>query len=232
MDTPEPAVVAARTAHQIPDSPGPADDPATVAALRAGDESAFAGLVDRLSPAMLRLAMSYVPTRVAAEEAVQETWLAVLEGLGRFEGRSTLKTWIFRILMNRAMTRGQRERRTVPFSALFDPAGDAGEPSVDPDRFQGHHDRFPGGWARPPRPWEEIPETRLLSTETMAHVQSAIDRLPPGQRAVITLRDISGWTSGEVCNALGLSETNQRVLLHRARSRVRRDLEEYLDDKD
>jgi RNA polymerase sigma-70 factor (ECF subfamily) len=181
---------------------------------------------------MLKVASIYVPSRVAAEEAVQETWLAVLEGLDRFEGRSSLKTWIFRILMNRAMTRGQRERRTVPFSALFDPAAEADEPAVDPDRFQGPASRFPGQWSRPPHPWEEVPETRLLARETLAQVRTAIDGLPPSQREVITLRDVSGWTSQEVCNALGLSETNQRVLLHRARAKVRRALEEYLDAKD
>jgi len=231
MDAPEPALVATGATRQPTGSPG-VDDARLLAALRAKDETAFAGLVDGLSPAMLRLARTYVPTRSAAEEAVQETWLAVLEGLDRFEGRSSLKTWIFRILMNRAMTRGQRERRSVPFSALFDPGTDPGEPSVDADRFHDPGSRLPGHWASPPRPWDEVPETRLLSTETLARVQTAIEALPPSQREVITLRDVSGWTSHEVCNVLDLSETNQRVLLHRARSKVRRALEEYLDEKE
>jgi|SRR5438093_2571185 len=233
MEPAKPLSPAARTATD-PDGPLAtwAQEADLLAALRRGEESAFVRLVDWLSPAMLKVASIYVPSRVAAEEAVQETWLAVLEGLDRFEGRSSLKTWIFRILMNRAMTRGQRERRTVPFSALFDPAAEADEPAVDPDRFQGPASRFPGQWSRPPHPWEEVPETRLLARETMARVRTAIGGLPPSQREVITLRDVSGWTSQEVCNALGLSETNQRVLLHRARAKVRRALEEYLDAKD
>jgi len=233
MEPAQPPSPAAQTATDPDGAPATwAREADLLAALRGGEESAFARLVDGLSPAMLKMASIYVPSRVAAEEAVQETWLAVLEGLDRFEGRSSLKTWIFRILMNRAMTRGQRERRTVPFSALFDPAAEGDEPAVDPDRFQGPASRFPGHWARPPQPWEEMPETRLLARETLARVQTAIDGLPPSQREVITLRDVSGWTSQEVCNALGLSETNQRVLLHRARARVRRALEEYLDAKD
>jgi RNA polymerase sigma-70 factor (ECF subfamily) len=227
MRTPEPADPAGADLAGAVSPPG-TEDLRLVAALTAGDESAFAGLVDQLSPVMLRLAMTYVPTRSAAEEAVQEAWLAVLEGLDRFEGRSSLKTWIFRILINRAITRGQRERRSVPFSALFDPASEPDEPSVDPARFQGLDGRRPGHWASPPHPWDEIPEQRLLSRETLGRVRVAIDDLPPSQREVITLRDVAGWTSQEVCNTLGITETNQRVLLHRARSKVRRALEEYL----
>jgi RNA polymerase sigma-70 factor (ECF subfamily) len=199
-----------------------------VDALRAGDERAFASLVDELSGAMIRVARIYVPTRALAEEVVQDTWLAVLQGLDRFEGRSSLKTWIFRILMNRAMTRGQREHRTVPFSSLFDPATDRGEPSVDPSRFQDAASRHHGGWLHPPTRWEGVPEERLLSKETLAQVGRAIDELPPAQREVIVLRDVQGWKSKAVCNVLGISETNQRVLLHRARSKVRRALEQYL----
>jgi RNA polymerase sigma-70 factor (ECF subfamily) len=151
--------------------------------------------------------------------------------LGGFEGRSSLKTWIFRILMNRAMSRGQQEHRSVPFSALFDPAKDPPEPAVDTDRFRGAHDRWPGGWAQFPASWEGAPEARLLSQESLDHVARAIDTLPPSQREVITLRDVEGWSSREVCNVLQITETNQRVLLHRARSKVRRAMERYLDER-
>jgi RNA polymerase sigma-70 factor (ECF subfamily) len=200
-----------------------------LAALRGGDEEAFERLIHAHHAAMVRLAMVYVPSRSVAEEVVQETWLAVLQGLERFEGRSSLKTWIFRILMNQAMTRGQREHRTLPFSAVFDPAKEPAEPPVDPDRFMDAAARYPGQWAHPPRTWE-APEDRLLSRETLDHVGKAIDTLPPSQREVIILRDVEGWTSREVCNVLGISGTNQRVLLHRARSKVRRALEQYFDE--
>jgi len=199
--------------------------------LRAGEEAAFASLVDRHAASMLRLAMNYVSSRAVAEEVVQETWLAVLEGLGKFEGRSSLKTWIFRILMNRAMSRGQREHRSVPFSSLFDPSSEEAEPAVDPDRFRAAGDRSAGHWASPPYRWEGVPEDRLESKETLAQIQMAIDALRPAQREVITLRDVAGWPSAEVCNVLGISETNQRVLLHRARTKVRRALETYLDER-
>lgn len=206
------------------------DEAHLLAALRAGDERAFAALVDRHHASMVRLAMVYVPSRAVAEEVAQEAWLGVLQGLDGFEGRSSLKTWIFRILMNRAMTRGKRERRSVPFSALFEPSREAGEPRVDPDRFMGPEAERPGHWAHPPRRWEGEPEERLVGLETINRVARAIEELPPSQREVITLRDIEGWTSPEVCNVLGITETNQRVLLHRARSRVRRALEQYLDE--
>jgi RNA polymerase sigma-70 factor (ECF subfamily) len=205
-------------------------DAGLVAALRAGDEAAFMALVEALGAAMVRVARSYVPSDAVAQEVVQETWLAVLEGLDRFEGRSTLQTWIFRILVNRARTRGARERRSMPFSSYSQ--SDEAEPSVAPDRFQGEGDPYPGHWSSPPTPWDELPESRLESKETLERIRSAIDVLPPNYREVITLRDIEGWSSPEVCNALELSETNQRVLLHRARSRVRRALERYLDDED
>ncbi|HEY3209741.1 MAG TPA: sigma-70 family RNA polymerase sigma factor [Actinomycetota bacterium] len=208
-----------------------AEEADLLAALRAGDEQAFTGLIRTYHASMVRLAMVYVPSRAVAEEVAQEAWLAVLQGLDRFEGRSSLKTWIFRILMNRAMTRGQREHRTVPFSALFDAAKDPAEPSVDPERFRGPHDRWPGGWAQHPNSWEGAPEARLLSRESLDHVAKAIDALPPSQREVITLRDVEGWSSREVCNVLDITETNQRVLLHRARSKVRRALEQYLDER-
>jgi RNA polymerase sigma-70 factor (ECF subfamily) len=196
-------------------------------ALRAGDEDAFAQLVREYQPSLVRVARIYVPTPAAAEEVAQETWLGVLKGLDRFEGRSSLRTWIFRILTNIAKTRGQRERRTVPFSALERPDA-VPEAAVDADRFlPPDHERWPGHWASRPEPW---PEERLLAAETRAVVERAIDELPPAQRAVISLRDIEGWSSEEARNALGISETNQRVLLHRARSKVRQALEDYLTE--
>lgn len=209
---------------------GPAwDEAQLIAALRAGDESAFERLIDRYHSSLLRVAMMYVASRAAAEDVVQETWVGVLQGLSRFEGRSSLKTWIFRILTNRAKTRGQRENRSVPFSELGGADGDAGEPAVDPARFwpPGHEDA--GWWVSYPRSWEHEPEQRLLTQETQGVIQRAIDALPASQREVITLRDVEGWSSEEVCNILEISETNQRVLLHRARSKVRRALEQYLD---
>ncbi len=196
-----------------------------VEALRAGDESAFAATVDAYSPAMLRLARVYVSSHAVAEEVVQETWLGVLRGLERFEGRSALKTWIFRILTNTAKTRAVREGRTVPFSALA-PADE--ESAVDPARFlDSSHPTWPGHWSAEPQRWDGIPEDRLLSREVRSIVDGAVEQLPAGQRAVISLRDIEGFPALEVCALLDISEGNQRVLLHRARSRVRRALEEY-----
>lgn len=196
-------------------------------ALRSGDEGAFLSLVTMHYAAMLRLAQMYVGTRAVAEEVIQETWLGVLQGLSRFEGRSSLKTWIFRILLNRARTRAQREQRTIPFSALVT-GGEPNKPAVEPDAFRPPEDQYPGGWLTPPTAWDGLPEERLLSQETRQHIEGALTTLPPAQREVITLRDIDGWSSGEVCEYLGISEANQRVLLHRARSRVRRALASYL----
>jgi RNA polymerase sigma-70 factor (ECF subfamily) len=204
------------------------EDLRLVEALRSGDEDAFMSLVDRYQAQMVRVAQMYVPTRAVAEEVVQETWLGVLKGLPRFEGRSSLRTWIFRILVNIAKTRGQRERRAVPFSSVWAPEGD--EPAVEPDRFLPDGERWAGHWAEAPASWESVPEDRLLSQETLARVGEAIERLTPNQREVIRLRDVLGWSSEEVRNALDLTETNQRVLLHRARSKVRRALEEYLTE--
>jgi len=205
------------------------EDARIVDALRAGDEAAFTMLVQDWSPAMLRVARIYVPTRAIAEEVVQDTWIAVLRGIDRFEGRSSLRTWVFRILTNTSKTRGERERRTVPLSALDDPVR-VPEPAVSPDRFlDADHPNFPGHWASPPASWSEQPEEKLLGAETRAVIDAAIARLPPAQRAVISLRDVQGWDSEDVCNVLGVSETNQRVLLHRARAKVRQALEEYLD---
>lgn len=195
-----------------------------IEALRGGDESAFRDLVRMYNASLLRVAQIYVSSRAVAEEVVQETWLAVLEGLDRFEGRSSLKTWIFTILANRAKTRAIRERRMIPFSALSPER--VPEPAVEPERFRDSEDpRWPGHWTSPPQPW---PEDKLVSRETREKLAEAIDQLPASQRAVISLRDLEGWPSEEVCNALGISETNQRVLLHRARAKVRRALEEYL----
>jgi RNA polymerase sigma-70 factor (ECF subfamily) len=201
------------------------EDHELVQRLRDGDESAFVELIDRYGATMLRVAQMYVRDRATAEEVVQETWLAVLNGIDRFEGRSSLKTWLFRILTNRAKTRGQRDGRMVPFSALAG-ASDEPDPSVDPDRFFGPDSPHPGAWAAPPVAW---PEEKLLESETLGVIEMAIDELPEAQRDVILLRDIDGWSPMEVSDALGITDGNQRVLLHRARSRVRGALEHYLN---
>ena len=202
-----------------------------VQALRAGDEAAFEALIERYHASLVRLAMLYVSDRAIAEDVTQETWLGVLEGLPRFEGRASLKTWLFRILTNRAKTRGQRESRSIPFSAFWDPDAEPAEPAVSPERFLPDDNPVtPHHWAVKPAAWDEIPEEYFLTRETLAHIQKAVEALPPSQREVITLRDIEGWTADEVCNALEISETNQRVLLHRARARVRRTLEVYFDE--
>jgi RNA polymerase sigma-70 factor, ECF subfamily len=207
-----------------------AEDEGLVAALRAGDAAAFATLVDRHSPGLVRVALGYVPSRAAAEEAVQETWIAVIRGIDGFEGRSSLKTWIFRILTNVAIRSGSRERRSVPFSALAD-AEDTSGPSVDPDRFlPADHERFPGHWALMPAPWP-TPEEGLLAGEARDVIATAIAALPVAQRTVIALRDVEGWSSEEVCEALEISAGNQRILLHRARSRVRNAIERYVTAK-
>jgi RNA polymerase sigma-70 factor (ECF subfamily) len=167
----------------------------------------------------------FVSSQALAEEVVQEAWVGVLNGIGRFEGRSSLKTWVFRILTNTAKTRGMREGRSVPFSALV---RDDDERADDADRFLDDETRFPGHWAAPPRRWEAQPEGRLLTAETLAVIDREIEKLPPMQAAVITMRDVEGLDADEVRNALDITETNQRVLLHRARSKVRQALEEYL----
>ena len=203
------------------------DDARAVERLRAGDEAAFATLIDRHHGSLLRLARAYVRDATLAEEVVQDTWIGLLESLGRFEGRSSLKTWLFRILMNVMRSRLRKESRSVPFSALGDGEGD--EPAVEPGRF--HRTWMPlvgGHWSSAPARWEDLPEERAISAETRAAVEAAIGGLPDSQRQVITLRDIEGFGADEVCNLLGLSGTNQRVLLHRARSKVRRALESHL----
>lgn len=194
-----------------------------VDALRGGDERAFETLVDRYHGSLVRIAMIYVGNRAAAEDVAQETWLAVLKGVERFEGRSSLQTWIFRILTNRAKTRGERDRRQVPIS----PIGDVDDPEVPLDRFLPADDPYrPWAWATPPRAW---PEERLLRRETMERLGAAIACLSPIQQAVMLLRDVEGFSAGEVAAALEVSAANERVLLHRARSRVRRELEGYFD---
>jgi RNA polymerase sigma-70 factor (ECF subfamily) len=202
------------------------EDHELVQRLREGDEAAFMELIDRYGAMMLRVAQMYVRDRATAEEVVQETWLAVLNGIDRFEERSSLKTWLFRILTNRAKTRGERDGRMVPFSSLAGADTEADEPSVDPDRFFGPDSPRPGAWAAPPIAW---PEDRLLERETLGVIEMAIDELPEAQREVILLRDIDGWTPMEVSDVLGITDGNQRVLLHRARSKVRMALERYMN---
>jgi RNA polymerase sigma-70 factor, ECF subfamily len=205
------------------------EDDHVVAALRAGDEATFRALVDLHSPALLRVATAYVPSRAVAEETVQETWIAVMRGIDRFEGRSSLKTWIFRILTNVALKGGARERRSVPWSSLAR-TEDTGEPSVDPDRFlPADHELFPGHWAVPPTRWP-TPEEGLLSGETREVIVAALKDLPPAQRTVVTLREIGGWSAEDVAEALGISPGNQRVLLHRARTGMRAAVERFYGD--
>jgi RNA polymerase sigma-70 factor, ECF subfamily len=204
-------------------APVRADVGALVERLRAGDEETFAALVDGWSGWMLRLAREHVPTASAAEEVVQETWLAVLQGLDRFRGDAALRTWVYRILLNQAKRRGVRERRTVPFASLA-PEDDG--PTVDPARFQGTGEPHPGGWRRFPEEW---PEQVALTREVHRVVAEALDELPPRQRVVVALRDLDGHTAEEVCEVLGISPGNQRVLLHRGRAVVRAHLERYFD---
>ncbi|MGH3342358.1 MAG: RNA polymerase sigma factor [Carbonactinosporaceae bacterium] len=186
-----------------------------VQALRARDEAAFMRLVDARSPGMLRVALAFVPSHAVAEEVVQETWLALLEGIDRFEGRASLKTWLFRVLVNIAKTRGGRERRTVPFSALTGAAGEDTDPTVD---AAGHL----------PQRWDGAPEAVLQTREVLHRLREAISALPQRQRAVVELRDVAGLPADDVCRMLGLTQGNQRVLLHRGRAHVRQALADYL----
>src|SRR5262245_16944345 len=202
-----------------------ADEAALLERLRGGDETAFAGLVAGLYGTMLTVARSYVKDRAVAEEVVQETWLAVINGLDRFEGRSSLKTWILSILVNRAKTRGAREARSVPFAALA-PEDDA--PAVDPQRFRGPDEQYTGGWRAFPANWQAADQL-VQDRETIRVCMRAISELPLTQQTVIRMRDVEGYSSEEVCATLDVSEANQRVLLHRARSRVRSALERHID---
>jgi RNA polymerase sigma-70 factor, ECF subfamily len=199
------------------------DDGRLIAALKAGDEAAFAALVRMHHRALVRLARMFVPSDAVAEEVVQEVWIGVLNGIDRFEGRSSLKTWIFRIATNIAKTRGVRESRTVPFSSVGGDEEDG--PVLDPSRFTTAPDT--GWWAAAIAPWSRDAAQIAADAEAVSHIRAAIDELPANQRAVITMRDLDGLDADEVCSALGLSQVNQRVLLHRARSRVREALEQY-----
>ena len=200
------------------------DDVRIVAALRAGDESAFVEIVERYHASLVRLARLYVDGG-AAEDVAQETWLAVLRGLQQFEGRASFKTWLFHILVNRARTRATRDSRTISFSTLAGAELDAFDLAVEADRFRGPGDRWPGHWLLPPQ--AVLPEDELLAAELQAHIRSAVEQLPPAQREVVSLRDIEGLGADEVCQLLELSDANQRVLLHRGRSKVRAALEQY-----
>jgi RNA polymerase sigma-70 factor (ECF subfamily) len=201
------------------------DDARLEAALRAGDENAFTTVLERYHTTMIRVARGYVATKEAAEDVVQETWLGVINGIATFEARSSLKTWIFRILVNRARTRGERVSRSRPFSSH----GNEGEAAVDPARFI-DSGRLAGFWSAPPTR-HSIPEEHVLAAEAGGRLMAAIERLPGNQQVVISLRDVQGLTAAEVCDLLSISEANQRVLLHRARSKVRAALEEYLDER-
>ena len=205
------------------------DEPQLISALRAGDDSAFMQLVDAYHAKMVRLARSFVGDAMVAEEVAQEAWLGVLRGVQRFEGRSSLQTWIFTILTNCARTHARREQRTLPFSDVFALEEDD-EPTVDPGRFQ-QEGRWRGHWHDGPSSWREIPENRILAQETLDLVRTAIDALPPNQRTVILLRDVDGVEAADVCNILQISESNQRVLLHRARAKVQAALARYLGEE-
>lgn len=201
------------------------DEVSLLAALRDGDEDAFREVLRLHHAGMVRMARSFVHSQAVAEEVAQEVWASVVQGIDRFEGRSSLKTWLYRILVKRAISRAEKEGRSVPFSAI---GADDGEDVVDPSRFSAT-----GHWSSPdaaPKRWDDdTPERLALSAESRRIIESTIESLPPNQRAVITMRDLQGWDSKDVCNILEVSETNQRVLLHRARAKVRAALETYLE---
>jgi RNA polymerase sigma-70 factor (ECF subfamily) len=207
------------------------DDAGLVAGLKRGDETAFVTLVGRYQSSLLRLALVYCKGHHIAEEIVQDTWLGVIQGIDRFEGRASFKTWLFQILVNRARTRAEREGRVITFSSLAAEAEALGQPAVPPERFRGPDDKWPHNWALPPRAWGASSDARLLADETLELIKRAIAKLPPAQQQVITLRDVEEWTAEDVCNVLMISETNQRVLLHRARSCVRAALETHFNDR-
>ncbi|MGI9539388.1 MAG: RNA polymerase sigma factor [Miltoncostaeaceae bacterium] len=200
-----------------------------VEALKAGDEAAFATLVDRYHASLVRVARSYVGSEAVAEEVAQDTWVGALNGIDRFEARSSVKTWLYRILTNRALTRRDRERRSVPFSALASDELDGDSAALDVERFlPADHPQWPNHWAVTPETWAAGGEERALAAETREVIDTAIAALPPAQRTVITMRDIEGFSSEDVCNVLEITESNQRVLLHRARTRVRAALNDYM----
>lgn len=216
------AVVASNSVQRV--GRAQSEDAELLDGLRRGDEQAFMALVERHHKSLLRVAMLHVRARTVAEEVVQDTWLGVLRGIDGFEGHSSLATWIYRILTNRAKTRGERERRQVPFSALAGPD----EPEVSEQRFiPADARRHPLNWAIPPRAW---PLERVMARETVAQLRAALEELPPAQQVVVGLRDVDGWSSEDVSEALGISLGNQRVLLHRARARLRTALEDYFED--
>jgi RNA polymerase sigma-70 factor, ECF subfamily len=206
------------------------DEQTLIKRLRARDEAAFAELIDLYYGYLLPLATLFVSNRAVAEEVVQDTWLAVLNGINRFEERSSFKTWVTRIVMNIARTRGAREGRMVAFAELASSESETWEAAVDPLRFRDAHDAYPDHWSVAPRSWNDDPEKQLLTAETMAALNHAIESLPEVQRLVLTMRDVHGWSAEEVCNALAIQETNQRVLLHRARSKVRGILENHFSN--
>jgi RNA polymerase sigma-70 factor (ECF subfamily) len=207
------------------------DEGRLLAALRTGDEAAFLALIDRHGGAMFRMARLFVRSPEAAADVVQETWLGVVRGLDRFEGRASVRTWIFRILLNRARSRGQRDGHWITFSALAGREAARGPAAIDPAEFSDDPSSWPGHWVREPRRWAASAEEELLSAELLRHVSDAIAGLPTAQRTVIELRDVGGWAAADVCSLLDISAVNQRVLLHRARSRVRALLDGYLHDR-
>ena len=220
MDAPRPGEAVHDAATALP------PDDVLVAGLRSGDENTFARLLDSWSPAMTHVARTHVSNPDSASDVVQDTWLAVIRGVHGFEGRSSLRTWVFSILTNIAKTRGVRERRTVPWSSMALDDGDLG-PTVEPGLFRGADDDYPGHWRSTPAPWRS-PETAALDGEVRSRLRAALDELPPRQRVVVTLRDVEGYSADEVCSMLELSGANQRVLLHRGRAVVRAALEGYL----
>jgi RNA polymerase sigma-70 factor (ECF subfamily) len=203
------------------------DETALITALRARDEAAFADVVDLHTPSLLRVARGYVPSAAIAEEVVQETWVALLKGIDSFEGRSSLRTWLFIVMINIAKTRGMRERRDVDVAVAAYTGG-----TVDPARFRAAGEEWSGHWrdGEEPSPFPETPEGSVLGSELVAVAQGALKELPERQRVVVTLRDMLGFDSAEVCELLDISVANQRVLLHRGRAVVRRQLENYLGD--
>jgi RNA polymerase sigma-70 factor (ECF subfamily) len=214
-----------------PDDATTTEDEAVVAALRSGDEAVFVELVRRYQRPLVRLALAYVGSQAVAEEVVQDTWIAVIRGIDGFEGRSSLRTWVFRILTYQARSRGERERRTIPLSAFLAAETGPDEPAVDPARFRPPGDpRWPGHWTQPPGAWASDAEAAVLGLETRQTIATALAALAPAQRLVMTLRDVEGWDSDEVCAALDITAGNQRVLLHRARSKVRASLERYFGE--